>query len=266
MWSLIMEPGKKYITVVDYTFNLSMAILDLETVVEKTDTYTVYLETEDTPRIILCHLSQALNLLQVKLDLVFPRGTTLKLYATGSAQIHMTGYLLYDEETTVTNKLLTKKYNNHKADNDIPHELESESGDNYNEDDDITNEFETERGDKRKADYDLQQTESGRFNKSYQSDTHGNHDDMAEQLEKQHVQFLLNELVKDNSKDLIFGDDHDDDEDEPVFNEEITTQKTTRGNEQKKTKNDTSQEKNLPVKKKANVRFKMTNELKNLIY
>lgn len=244
MWSLIMEPGKKYITVVDYTFNLSMAILDLDTVVEKTDMYTVYLETEDTPRIILCHLSQALNLLQVKLDLVFPQGTTLKLYSTGSAQIHMTGYLIYDDEITVT-----KKYNNHETEDDIPNVLE------------------IERDDKRKTNDDLRQTGSGRLNINDQSHTQGNDDEMVEQIEEQHVKFLLHTLVKDNSNDSIFGDKNDV-EDEPVLTEGITTQ-MTRGNKQRKTKVKTTykyQEKDLPVKRKPNERFKMTNELKNLYH
>ncbi|VVC24566.1 FK506-binding protein,FKBP-type peptidyl-prolyl cis-trans isomerase domain [Cinara cedri] len=135
MWSTILEPGKKYIAVVNYTFNLSMAVLDLKTVKKKKDVHTIFIETEDTPCSILCHLSETLKLVQVKLDLVFPPRTTIKLFTSGSAQIHMTGYLLYDEEeklcpileseiieeTTVTeNKSKTENGNKRKAEENYP--------------------------------------------------------------------------------------------------------------------------------------------------
>lgn len=58
------------------------------------DIHTIYVETDDTPRAILCHLSKASNIFQVRLDHVFPQGTDLKFYIAGSAHVHMTGIYL----------------------------------------------------------------------------------------------------------------------------------------------------------------------------
>lgn len=57
------------------------------------DIHTVYVETDDNPRVILCHLSKASKTYQCRLDHVFPRGTDLKFVTSASANIHMTGVL-----------------------------------------------------------------------------------------------------------------------------------------------------------------------------
>lgn len=93
-----MEPGKKYSTVVENTFHLSMATLDLESVKKADDVHTVYVETDDNPRVILCHLSKASKLYQCRLDHIFPRGTDLKFVTSATANIHMTGYLDLNED------------------------------------------------------------------------------------------------------------------------------------------------------------------------
>lgn len=98
MWSIVMEPGKKYSTVVENTFHLSMATLDLESVKKADDVHTVYVETDDNPRVILCHLSKASKLYQCRLDHIFPRGTDLKFVTSATANIHMTGYLDLNED------------------------------------------------------------------------------------------------------------------------------------------------------------------------
>jgi len=55
------------------------------------DVHTVYVETDESPRVILCHLSKASKLFQCKLDHIFTKGTNLKFVTTASANIHMTG-------------------------------------------------------------------------------------------------------------------------------------------------------------------------------
>lgn len=61
------------------------------------DVHTVYVETDDNPRVILCHLSKASKLYQCRLDHIFPRGTDLKFVTTATANIHMTGiYFIWD--------------------------------------------------------------------------------------------------------------------------------------------------------------------------
>jgi len=58
------------------------------------DVHTVYVETDESPRVILCHLSKASKLFQCKLDHIFTKGTNLKFVTTASANIHMTGNCL----------------------------------------------------------------------------------------------------------------------------------------------------------------------------
>lgn len=58
------------------------------------DIHTVYVETDDNPRVILCHLSKASKTYQCRLDHVFLRGTDLKFVTSASANIHMTGILI----------------------------------------------------------------------------------------------------------------------------------------------------------------------------
>lgn len=57
------------------------------------DIHTVYVETDESPRVILCHLSKASKLFQCKLDHIFTKGTNLKFVTTASANIHMTGII-----------------------------------------------------------------------------------------------------------------------------------------------------------------------------
>lgn len=58
------------------------------------DVHTVYVETDESPRVILCHLSKASKLYQCKLDHIFTKGTNLKFVTTATANIHMTGNYL----------------------------------------------------------------------------------------------------------------------------------------------------------------------------
>lgn len=55
------------------------------------DVHTVYVETDDNPRVILCHLSKASKVFQCRLDHIFSKGTELKFVTSATANIHMTG-------------------------------------------------------------------------------------------------------------------------------------------------------------------------------
>lgn len=55
------------------------------------DVHTVYVESDNNPRVVLCHLSKSANLFQCSLDHVFFQGTDLKFVTSASANIHMTG-------------------------------------------------------------------------------------------------------------------------------------------------------------------------------
>ena len=145
-----MEPGKKYSTVVENTFHLSMATLDLESVKKADDVHTVYVETDDNPRVILCHLSKASKLFQCRLDHIFPRGTDLKFVTSATANIHMTGYLdlneddefdseleseSEDEGTQIEKKPVQDKGNKRKLEDNIPKKNKSIKLDENNQSD-----------------------------------------------------------------------------------------------------------------------------------
>lgn len=55
------------------------------------DVHTVYVETDDNPRVILCHLSKSAKVFQCRLDHIFSKGTELKFVTSATANIHMTG-------------------------------------------------------------------------------------------------------------------------------------------------------------------------------
>lgn len=55
------------------------------------DVHTVYVETDDNPRVILCHLSKSSKVFQCRLDHIFTKGTELKFVTSATANIHMTG-------------------------------------------------------------------------------------------------------------------------------------------------------------------------------
>ncbi|XP_025200260.1 46 kDa FK506-binding nuclear protein [Melanaphis sacchari] len=202
MWSIVMEPGKKYSTVVENTFHLSMATLDLETVKKADDVHTVYVETDDNPRVILCHLSKASKLFQCRLDHIFPRGTDLKFVTSATANIHMTGYLDLNE------------------DDELYSDLESDSEDEGTQ---IEEKPTQGKGNKRKSeDNTSKKNKSIKLDKSNQfdkdSDDENETDDETMDFEDDsddddNEGLTLSDLADDDDDD---DDEEDDDEDDDV--------------------------------------------------
>jgi len=93
-WGLIIEPGKKYSQTVENSFHISKATLDLTAAND--EDVTLMLDYEGQDEFILCHLSKSVK--QESLDLNFQAGDSISLSSRGAATIHLSGYLLGDDE------------------------------------------------------------------------------------------------------------------------------------------------------------------------
>merc|ERR1712071_37161 len=93
-WGLIFEPGKKYSQVVENSFHISKATIDLSVATE--DNISLLLDYEGQPEYILCHLNKTNK--QESLDLNFQQGDTISLFTQGQCPIHLTGYLLGEDD------------------------------------------------------------------------------------------------------------------------------------------------------------------------
>ncbi|XP_050436628.1 46 kDa FK506-binding nuclear protein isoform X2 [Adelges cooleyi] len=234
-WSIVLEPGKKYSTVVDNTFHLSMATLDLKTVKNSDDIHTVYVETDNNPRVILCHLSKGSKLFQCPLDHVFLQGTDLKFITTASANIHMTGYLDVSDE--------------------FGSDMESEDDEAEDEEDveesPVTNKNQLkQQGNKRKSEQiSPKKAKAIKLDDSKASDEEDSDDEVMD-FEDDSDEEGLNADESDDDEEEDLEDEEDDDsedddeeeeedDDEPVINkkskaeQQKTPKKQVNGNEQK---------------------------------
>jgi len=94
-WGLIVEPGKKYSQVVENSFHISKATIDLSSASE--ENISLLLDYEGQPEYILCHLNKDNK--QESLDLNFQQGDTISLFTQGQCPIHLTGYLLGEDDS-----------------------------------------------------------------------------------------------------------------------------------------------------------------------
>ncbi|XP_057373736.1 46 kDa FK506-binding nuclear protein-like isoform X2 [Daphnia carinata] len=93
-WGLIIEPGKKYSQTVDNSFHISKATLDLSSATD--EDITLLLDYEGQQEYILCHLNKTNK--QESLDLNFQAGDSISLFSHGQASVHLSGYLLGDDD------------------------------------------------------------------------------------------------------------------------------------------------------------------------
>lgn len=93
-WGLIMEPGKKYSQTVQKSFHISHAALDLDTAAN--DPVQVLLGF-DNRNYLICTLQKG-KWIQAQLDLNFREGDTVSFATNGPGHVHLTGYLIPDDE------------------------------------------------------------------------------------------------------------------------------------------------------------------------
>lgn len=94
-WGLIVEPGKKYSQTVENSFHISKATIDLSSATD--DDITLLLDYEGQQEYILCHLNKSNK--QESLDLNFQQGDTISLFTQGQSSIHLSGYLLGEDDS-----------------------------------------------------------------------------------------------------------------------------------------------------------------------
>ncbi|KOC68322.1 39 kDa FK506-binding nuclear protein [Habropoda laboriosa] len=89
-----MEPNKRYTQTVEKSFHVSMASLDLT--ISDDNWVQVMLCYEDRSY-LLCNLRKS-SAWQVPLDLNFQEGTKIAFTCNGDGHVHLTGYLIPDED------------------------------------------------------------------------------------------------------------------------------------------------------------------------
>lgn len=93
-WGLIMEQNKRYSQLVERSFHLSMASLD---VTSANDQPVQVMLCYENRNYLLCTLKKG-SVFQVPLDLNFQEGTTIAFTCNGFGHVHLTGFLTPDEE------------------------------------------------------------------------------------------------------------------------------------------------------------------------
>ena len=93
-WGLILESNKRYTQTVDKSFHVSMASLDLTKADDNLINVTL---CYDNRNYLLCSLKKSTTW-QVPLDLNFQEGTKIAFTCNGNGHVHLTGYLIPDED------------------------------------------------------------------------------------------------------------------------------------------------------------------------
>ncbi|XP_050584935.1 46 kDa FK506-binding nuclear protein-like [Bombus affinis] len=93
-WGLILEPNKRYTQTVEKSFHVSMASLNLQKADDGVVQVMLYYEGTSY---LLCNLRKS-STWQVPLDLNFHEGTTIAFICHGHGHVHLTGYLIPDED------------------------------------------------------------------------------------------------------------------------------------------------------------------------
>ncbi|RWS18024.1 hypothetical protein B4U79_12832 [Dinothrombium tinctorium] len=94
-WGVILETGKRYSQKVESAYHLTMAALEPDPK-KKGKSVSVMVEHEKSDY-ILCNLDYEKSLHQ-SLDLVFANGEDITFFLNGEGTVHLTGYILPDEE------------------------------------------------------------------------------------------------------------------------------------------------------------------------
>ncbi|KAH9524759.1 hypothetical protein Btru_027741 [Bulinus truncatus] len=93
-WGVTIDAGKRYSQVAEQGFHVSMAALEVSST-KPGENVQVMLHQEST-EYLLCTLHN--NLLQQPMDLNFATGEEVSFSLNGSGVVHLTGYLIFDDE------------------------------------------------------------------------------------------------------------------------------------------------------------------------
>lgn len=91
-----LETGKRYSQTVDASYHCTMAALEPQEKEGKKNFVSVWVE-QDKQEFLLCTLKPDTTF-QVPLDLIFVEGQEVAFFLNGEGTVHLTGYVLPDEE------------------------------------------------------------------------------------------------------------------------------------------------------------------------
>lgn len=94
---LVLKTNKRYSQQVTKAFHVSQATLDLNTLNpnDSDAIVQVWLHTDETDH-LLANVSRQTS--HVRLDLAFTQGETVAFYSKGNGTVHLSGYLLPDDD------------------------------------------------------------------------------------------------------------------------------------------------------------------------
>ncbi|XP_043279685.1 46 kDa FK506-binding nuclear protein [Venturia canescens] len=115
-WGLIMEPNKRYTQTVEKSFHVSMASLDAVTA---DNTIVQVMLCYDERNYLLCSLKKDLAW-QVPLDLNFQEGTKIAFTSNGRGHVHLTGYLIPEEEDDLDLDEMEEEDEEEEDDEEVP--------------------------------------------------------------------------------------------------------------------------------------------------
>lgn len=91
---LLLKANKRYSQVVQKSFRVSQATLDIKAGDLGDEVTQVWITSDDSSH-LLCNLDQKTS--QCTLDLQFLEGETVVLFSKGSGVVHLTGYMLPED-------------------------------------------------------------------------------------------------------------------------------------------------------------------------
>ncbi|XP_055945994.1 46 kDa FK506-binding nuclear protein-like isoform X2 [Argiope bruennichi] len=94
-WGIRCESGKKYSQIVNQKYHISMAALDPTSVKNGKEVVSLVVE-RDGSEFLLCNLQKD-SVLQVNLNLFFDKGEKVVFSLKGQGIVHLTGYLIKDD-------------------------------------------------------------------------------------------------------------------------------------------------------------------------
>jgi len=188
-WGVTIDAGKRYSQVVKQGFHVSMAALEAQAK-KPSENVQVMLQHESS-EYLLCTLHS--NLFQQPLDLNFVTGEQVAFSLNGSGVVHLTGYLIPDEEPDFEEESFSES---EEEDEDVPFLVESSEAD--------------KKGGKRKVAVPTKVSKKIKLSDSVDNDEDDDEDDEDSEEEEG-----FSDDFEDEFEDEEFVDD-DDDEDADI--------------------------------------------------
>ncbi|XP_013794008.1 46 kDa FK506-binding nuclear protein-like isoform X2 [Limulus polyphemus] len=122
-WGVTIESGKRYSQVVENSFHLSMAALEPKPKEVTKNNKNISLMIEHgKAEFLLCTLEYD-RVMQVPLDLGFVEGEEVAFFLNGEGIVHLTGYVLNDEDKDLTEPILSEPSESEESEEDSEEDM-----------------------------------------------------------------------------------------------------------------------------------------------